>query len=221
MTRALIRSSALAACLAAALPAAAQESGPAAACRAFTDAVASATPDVEAQLGEAFCGAVGDLAAELEAARERVEELETRLTDAEPWVPPPGAVVLVDDERGCPDGWTDIGVMEPDVFAGRVPVAAGVGIPGEVPRHRELGGAATVALSAAEVPPHDHDLPMAFARAPDGVGSPGATGFASGSTRNQIVVRARAGRERTGRTGAGAAHENRPPFVALYWCRRD
>lgn len=197
--------------LAALLPPAAAQEAPteARACRDLTGSL-----DADPETAAAFCNAIAGLA-------ERAAALEAELAEVAPWVAPPGAILLVDDVRGCPEGWTDVATSEPEVFAGRFPVAAGVGIPEEVPRHRDLGGTAQVRLSVNELPPHAHELPVRFARVPGAEADRAGSGLVTGSARDQLAVPARTGRERTTTTGAGAPVENRPPFVALYWCRRD
>jgi hypothetical protein len=197
-------------------PAAAQDAPATAACRDLTSGL-----DADAATATAFCDAFEALAERAEAAEARAAALEGRLGDIATWVAPPGAILLVDDVRGCPDGWTDVATSEPEVFAGRFPVAAGVGIPEQVPRHRDLGGTAQVTLTPTDLPPHAHDLPLRFARVPGVEADRGGSGLIAGSARDQLAVPARTGRERTGTTGTGMPVENRPPFVALYWCRRD
>jgi len=196
--------------------AAAQNASGAAACREFTGGLAA---DPEAAAG--FCDAFEALAERAATAEARVDDLEDALADVEPWVAPTGAILLVDDVRGCPDGWTDVADAEREVFAGRFPVAAGVGIPDEVPRHRDIGGTHRVQLTERDLPSHAHDMPLRFARAPGAETERTGSGLATGSARDLVAVPARTGRERTGRVGAGAPVENRPPFVALYFCRRD
>ena len=198
------------------LPVAAQDDPGLEACRALTSGL-----DAEPEAATAFCDAFAGLEERAAAAAERAAALEARLAEVAPWVAPPGAVLLVDDVRGCPEGWTDVATREPEVFAGRFPVAAGVGIPEQVPRHRDLGGTAQVELDPSALPPHAHDLPLRFTRVPGIEADRGGTGLVTGSARDQLAVPARTGRERTGTAGAGAPIENRPPFVALYWCRRD
>jgi hypothetical protein len=199
-----------------ALPAAAQETPGVEACRAVTSG-----PDAAPEAATVFCDAFAALQERAAAAEARADALEARLAEVGPWVAPPGAILLVDDVRGCPEGWTDVAIREPEVFAGRFPVAAGVGIPEEVPGHRALGGTAEIRLGPSDLPPHHHDLPLGFARVPGVEAGRGASGLITGSARDQLAVPARTGRERTGKTGAGAPVENRPPFVGLYWCRRD
>lgn len=200
-------------------PAAAQPASVADACRALVGSLA--TVDTADDAGAAFCEATAGLEARLIDAEERADALAARLAELGPWVAPPGAILLVDDVRGCPPGWTDVGEREPDVFAGRVPVAAGIGIPEEVPRHRSLGGTADVILDARHLPPHSHELPLAFARLPNAETGGARSGFGAGGSRDLVAAPARTGRETTARAGVGAPHENRPPFVGLYWCRRD
>ena len=197
-------------------PAAAQEAPEATACRDLTGSL-----DADATIAAAFCDAFEALAERAATAEARVDELEGALTDIEPWVAPAGAILLVDDVHGCPDGWTDVAGAEREIFAGRFPVAAGVGIPDEVPRHRDVGGTHRVQLTERDLPSHAHELPLRFARVPGAETDRAGSGLVTGSARDLVAVPARTGRERTGRVGAGAPVENRPPFVALYFCRRD
>jgi hypothetical protein len=201
---------------AAALPATAQDTSIADACLEFTRAVAP-----ESAAGPAFCDTVAALETRLNETEARAAGLQARLAETAPWVAPPGSILLVDDARGCPDGWTDVGEREPDVFAGRVPVAAGIGIPEEMPGYRSLGGSAAVTLEPSHLPPHRHDLPLAFARLSGTETGGASSGFMAGGARDRVAVPSRTGRETTERAGVGAPHENRPPFVGLYWCRRD
>jgi hypothetical protein len=99
-------------------PAAAQDAPEAAACRDLTNSL-----DAEPATATAFCDAIAVLAERAEAAEARAAAIESRLGEVAPWVAPPGAILLVDDVRGCPDGWTDVAIDEPEVFAGRFPVA--------------------------------------------------------------------------------------------------
>ncbi|MEO1471221.1 MAG: hypothetical protein AAFV86_19425 [Pseudomonadota bacterium] len=121
----------------------------------------------------------------------------------------------------CPDGWT---VFEPAigrmVLGARAPLNDG----GDGPRALRpaqpedpaggVGGAETVTLKLAEMPAHSHS---------------------SGGT-NGAVLRYRDGDRsfdfsdeggqsfswaRLASSGGGAAHENMPPFVALYLCTPD
>jgi hypothetical protein len=62
------------------------------------------------------------------------------------------------------------------------------------------GGADTVTLTVAQIPPHTHDYAHAT----------GARGMYGGSYWGP-------GGAQTGSTGGGQAHENRPPYYALAW----
>ena len=198
------------------VPAWAQDAAGVEACR---DVAAGAGTPPETAI--AFCDAFADLAARTAAAEERAAAAQEQLAELEPWVAPPGAILLVDDVRGCPDGWTDVATNEPETFAGRFPVAAGVGIPDEVPLHRGIGGTAQLQLDRANLPPHTHDLPLSFVRVPGMEPPRGGAGLTAGTARDQVAVSTRMGRERTASTGNAMPLDNRPPFVGLYFCRRD
>ncbi len=176
---------------------------------------------------DSLCGQLGDLNRRAEAAEAQAAELRTVLDLTQAQLPPVGSIMLVDDGRGCPEGWTDVAIAEPEVFAGRVPVATGLA--GEVFRgYREVGGSEQTVLTEAELPAHTHSMPLAFdsrhhrGGAVEGPGRSLGGGFgAGGSYGDQVPVRALAGQERTARAGAGLPFNNMPPFVGLFWCRRS
>ncbi len=214
----------------AALPVAAQTTTPA--CSDLgtggqaLEALVGVSEGLNAEAVNGLCQQFGDLARRAESAEAQVAEVRTALQVTQAQLPPQGAIMLVDDGRGCPQGWVDVAVAEPEVFAGRMPVASGLA--GEVFRgYREVGGSEQTTLTEAELPAHDHALPLAFASprgrgaAGEGAGRSLGGGFgAGGSFGDQVVVQALAGRERTERAGAGLPFTNMPPFVSLFWCRR-
>ena len=97
------------------------------------------------------------------------------------------------------------------IDAGRFLVAAGTGYDA-----RSTGGAATVALTEAQGPVHSHTKilhngggALGLNTANGGTGSAGY-GYVNGST----------GTMSTNSAGSGDAHENRPPYYAVYMWRR-
>ena len=120
---------------------------------------------------------------------------------------PDGAVVAYDIVSGCPTGWAAL-----ENGGGRFVVGVGDGY-----EYRDTGGEDMVVLGVEQMPKHDH---------PVGPYEWGHTVDASGSA-NRIDVND--GPPYQGLTGVlvaepmggGAAHENRPPYVALHLCRKD
>ena len=62
---------------------------------------------------EDLCRVLVDLERRAAAAEAQVAEVRAALTVTQSALPPPGAILLVDDGRGCPQGWTDVALAEP------------------------------------------------------------------------------------------------------------
>ncbi len=207
-------------------PAAAQTGGACADLGAAGSFIAGLAADGTGAGAEAVCEEIVGLQARASAAEAQAAELRAALELAQEAAPPAGSILLVDDGRGCPAGWTDVALAEPEVFAGRTPLAVGFAEERVFRGYRQVGGSEAVALTEGELPAHAHALPLGFEARRDGSGTRSGSslgsGFASGSSLgDQVAVRTLAGREQTGRAGAGAPHDNMPPFVALFWCRKD
>jgi hypothetical protein len=153
-----------------------------------------------------FCDGYREVREGLAALRSQVDDLRDRM-------PPHDAILIVDDSNGCPRGWRDLAEDEPAVFAGRMALAA----TGDGPyRYRATHGAATHTLSVAEMPAHSHRNPT---RGRDN-NSGTETGYpwalqATGQGNYEHHER------RTERSGGGMPHNNMPPYVALYFCKKD
>ena len=114
------------------------------------------------------------------------------------------------------DGRSTFGL--PDL-RGRFPVQAGQG-PGLSDRSLgELGGEAAVTLTNAQVPAHTHTLMAALSpTSPSPAGNAlapingGAVAYRSGAAATPMASSS------IGSAGAGQAHENRHPYVALQFC---
>ncbi len=99
-------------------------------------------------------------------------------------------------------------------LGGRVPLGEGAG-PGLTPRILgETGGVESVTLLPEELPPHTHPLPATGAEATET--SPGA-GRHPARTREAIYAEGAAvpTAVTTTRSGGGAPHENRAPYLAV------
>lgn len=122
---------------------------------------------------------------------------------------PAGLVAAFDLPNGCPLGWSHF-----DASAGRVII----GVDGE--RYRlsyeagepkyVTGGAETHTLTIEEMPAHSHRE------------SGGRFSNRSGSGRGDVQDPGSSGRNiRTDSVGGGKPHNNMPPYIALYYCKKD
>lgn len=157
------------------------------------------------------------------------------------FVVPRGAVVAFDLEAGCPVGW------RADFSKGEGKFILGVGSgtlrdqgphqPNGVPNSIELtaverddqGGAETHTLAVEEMPAHDHGEFTGSEK----IDTPGehnwtdALGSSSHFTINGSAA-PRLGLDKTLRhvhpiqsQGEGQPHNNMPPFIALYYCKKE
>ncbi len=171
-------------------------------------------------LAGAFCADYRRMATRLTDAEIEIERLEAELAEAAAMQPPVGSVLMVDRGQGCPAGWTDVALAEPEIFAARFPVAVGVVEGRDFRGYRDVGGNERHRLTEAELPPHGHTLPFAFTRLPGEERSTSSFAPRLGSGQ-QVAVAARTGREVTDRTGGAQPLPTTPPYVALFFCRRD
>lgn len=138
---------------------------------------------------------------------------------------PSGAVVAFDMENGCPSGWTDIGKEDPVRFAGRTLVAVGPAVgdrrqPGEGTRARVYGaegGQEAVVLEERQMPVHHHPMRI-YRQSAGGEDTLEPRQFSAETPRDD-----RGGilGEGVGPAGKGEAHNNMPPYIALYFCRKN
>ena len=137
---------------------------------------------------------------------------------------PTGTVLIVDSPQGCPLGWYDMAKREPHNFTGRAIVAVGSATGRETRIYRQNGGSEVVALTQAEMPSHSHtisdpkhqhgeDWLESFDGTQDGwYGRTGKIGGrqdhheATGISINPI--------------GGNQPHNNMPPYIALYFCKK-
>ena len=117
------------------------------------------------------------------------------------------AVTAFDSRDGCPDGWTPLSIAE-----GRVVVGAGQGY-----AYRDRGGEESVSLTERHMPAHVHTI----SRFEWGHTVNGGDGDRERlDVDNNEPTRAH-GELVTDNVGAGEAHPNMPPYVALYFCRKE
>ncbi len=178
----------------------------------------------------------------LEDYQQRLEELEikmSKLVDAnsgEPFAPdipdaiPSGMVAAFDLPSGCPQGWSPFADGQ-----GRTIFGASFGLPDSLFRsdkltqrkYRDHGGDEEVALSEAQMPRHRHDGPegdylMWWYKVGGGANhrvidesNPGgsiANGYAEVRDTSDFSLQP---------AGQSAPHNNMPPYIALYFCKKD
>lgn len=140
-----------------------------------------------------------------------------------------GAVVAFDLEAGCPIGWQSF-----DAAASRVIVGVGQGAidrPGDTDllltnrNNRDFGGEEAVKLSLDQMPTHSHSV-LDSGHVHGALWADGRSGQDFGwdddrGTRGSVET----GKAVTGITlatsGEGRSHNNMPPYIALYFCKKD
>jgi len=127
---------------------------------------------------------------------------------------PPDAVIAVAFPKGCPAGWRQFEEANGRfiVGAGAPPVTRELRPPSER-FFGEKGGEETVTLSVQQMPSHTHSLRRTD-QAPKGDGN-FVDWRSMGSPNNKSTGDAITA------TGGGQAHNNMPPFIALYFCKKD
>ena len=191
-------------------------------------------------LGMIVTGVVGTIAALTWLEGFVDKRVQAAGTSFVPGAVPAGAVMAFDLPTGCPDGW---GAFED--AGGRAVIGAGAGmIPGteerdlniQTKKYRQHGGDEKVTLTISEMPGHDHSEGTLEATAPNPfmhvtpAGTPLSGGTASslwdpnpdhtgGANFSDGHTHAITGS--TGSEGGGVAHNNMPPYIALYFCKKD
>ena len=120
---------------------------------------------------------------------------------------PTGAVVPFDKPDGCPPGWAP---FQSDGSRFIVGVGPGYG-------YRSTGGSEEVRLDVEHMPNHGHLVgPFEYGYGVDGGGHPRRFNADDGPPSDGNV-----GNVEAMPVGGGQAHENRPPYIALFFCRKD
>ncbi len=167
----------------------------------------------------------------LEDYQQRLEELEikmSKLIDAnsnEPFAPdipdgmPSGLIAAFDLSGGCPNGWSPFAEGQ-----GRMIVGASFGIDDNLFRDEELtqrkyrdhGGEEEVTLTVRQMPQHTHKLTGHMAKDNQ-----------IGGSNHFYDIRGEAPRRNddvgliVSSTGGSQPHNNMPPYIALYFCKKD
>jgi len=132
-----------------------------------------------------------------------------------------GMVVAFDQSKGCPVGWSEF-----QEAAGRMIIGVGEGsidrigdqdIPLTERRWRDFGGAESHILTDTEMPRHNHILERKIGVVRDDrPNRPKDNGF-SGRSADISTHRTSA----TTFAGESKAHNNMPPYLALYFCKKN
>lgn len=119
---------------------------------------------------------------------------------------PSGVVLSFDRPQGCPEGWENMG----DEWRGRF-LVVGVSETDDQYGFGRTGGSATHILTVDEMPSHDHQQIWGQDVSQD---RPHASG------NNLRALRASGMVQKTNATGGGSPHNNLPPYVALFFCKK-
>lgn len=127
-------------------------------------------------------------------------------------VVPPGTVAAF-DLASCPDGWSEFAEG-----AGRTLVGVGSGEGLSSRTLKETGGEESHTLTIEEMPGHRHTLPdtVIVARGQEIQLSQRASDLAYSA-----FVMAEPDLDYTSDEGDGSPHNNMPPYIALYLCKKD
>lgn len=138
----------------------------------------------------------------------------------------PAGAVMAFDLNDCPDGWTALASAQ-----GRFLVGTGGGY-----NLGDTGGANSVPLTVAQLPAHNHTGTTSsdgahshsWTRSHAGGETVANTSTIGGGWRSAATYTwstntagAHTHSLTTNNTGSGQAHENRPPYLALLYCRKD
>ncbi|UWQ74403.1 hypothetical protein [Leisingera sp. M658] len=138
---------------------------------------------------------------------------------------PRGAVVAFDTPSGCPIGWNQF-----KLASGRVIIGTGFGGgntaadgPLTERRFREVGGHENHTLTVEEMPAHRHGIPMVAAPhdyLDDGKGTDAP--YFDFSERKDVSIQIGDSDPDQGvyTRGEGKPHNNMPPYIALYLCKK-
>ena len=119
-----------------------------------------------------------------------------------------GAVIAFDREDGCPEGW-----KEHQDARGRFIVGVGSQYEVAVKKFRETGGTDQVELKTEHMPSHRHQLPVRSRNDRYRI----LNVMQHTDTRGRVETDVR---RFTDWEGEGKPHDNMPPYIALYFCKK-
>lgn len=124
---------------------------------------------------------------------------------------PEGAVIAFDREDGCPRGWSEF-----EDARGRMILGANKNrTHGYVLRpFRGVGGEEVHTLTVKELPKHDHSAGLFFSTNVDANRARPMATPNGGQPIYQVS-------KPTSTAGGGQPHNNMPPYIALFFCKKD
>ena len=159
-------------------------------------------------------GEIARLSGALEGVNDRLGQIEEATRGLDPI--PSGTVAAFDLSDGCPDSWAPFAESQ-----GRVIIGASFGISSGLFRvepkltdrkYREHGGEEKVRLSLGQMPEHSHFIPS------DGSGHDDIQSLYNTPNSDEGISTNSA---RTSSAGKSEPHNNMPPFLALYFCKKS
>lgn len=174
-----------------------------------------------------FVQCIQEVAFALDRSEREVERLQSVVADLVGTQVPSGAVVAFARKSECPDGWSPY--LQ---GAGRVIVGVGAGNFDRFGnsltsrKFEEPGGGEAVTLTEPQMPGHDHRVGIKMAVNPDANHGWGVINSRQNSgARHLDRVFTKSGTEphmlEVGSTGSSQPHNNMPPYIALYFCKKD
>lgn len=118
---------------------------------------------------------------------------------------PKHAVIAVDID-GCPPGWQPF-----EAAAGRLIIGAGKGGPLTNRKYRDVGGAENHELTIEEMPAHAHSYELIKDKSRGG----------QKGTQTVVITNRLEGEAKTEDVGGSRSHNNMPPFIVLYYCKKE
>ena len=158
---------------------------------------------------------VGDLLNCLAEMQREIDELHKRepaVSVAPPEIPS-GAVIAFDRPSGCPEGWTEFTdgggrfIIGVDGAKYKLPYVAGR------PEY-QMGGEEAHTLTVEEMPIHAHRIKRT-SRSGGGVSGVFVDWNYMGEPNDKGAV------DGTADNGGSQPHNNMPPYIALYFCKKD
>lgn len=176
----------------------------------------------------------------LSCLKEQAEEIkQIRNTPASSSDIPKGAILILDNAKGCPTDWRDVGLYESDRFAGRMIVAAGPRVDrangGSTLKSvfNTGGGSEKVVLTEEQMPKHKHQYKDVFfsetTSNKNWSRTRGHSDFTSVPHKIGLKLKEGVDQDNSGyqytrksfSTGKGDALPNMPPYIALYFCKKN
>ena len=147
---------------------------------------------------------------------------------------PANAIIAIDAPGGCPQGWAPFAEAQGRLLLGATNGAFAPGLdtddeskPISSYKYRQHGGSEHVTLQAAQLAAHNHALQRRYAfngaSGPNSFRVNGELGIVQSEDAGPLTF----GSDHSGEMNAtetsveAAPHNNMPPYIALYFCKKD